>query len=143
VSRALPPPQRRSLIELEEEKRLSFGDRAIAPTRVGNMVNALSAYTRARYNFNIALLWPRLQNGLPAGTYGSLQDAKAERDSLIALLWIGMATTAAWSLTCIVLGAPRPFVAVAAGGPLAAQQRPRNGGRGCVGDSRPRPTRSR
>lgn len=108
-----------ALIELHEQRDAAFGEHAIAPTAAGNMVNAVSSYAWGRYRFSIDLFWTRLQQVLQGDPYyATIQSAKAELDSLIALFWLIAATTVGWWIA-LAFGTASfwSFVAVSLGGP--------------------------
>ncbi|HYK00885.1 MAG TPA: hypothetical protein VE974_03960 [Thermoanaerobaculia bacterium] len=107
------------LIELHEHRDLVFGEQSVAPTAAGNMVNAVSSYAWRRYRFSMDLFWTRLQQVLQSDPYyATIQSAKAELDSLIALFWLIAATTVGWWIA-LACGTASfwSFVAVSLGGP--------------------------
>jgi hypothetical protein len=104
--------------QLFARRRLEFGDGPALPTAAGNMARAVAAYATSRYGFSIDLLWSRLQAVMPKEAYSTLQDAKAELDSLIALWWLALGTIVVWWFVSALAGALMTFVIVALIGPL-------------------------
>ncbi len=104
--------------QLFARRRLDFGDGPVLPTAAGNMAQAVASYARSRYGFSIDLLWSRLQAVMPKEAYSTLQDAKAELDSLIALWWLALGTAVGWWFVSALAGALTTFLIVAFAGPL-------------------------
>ncbi len=82
---------------LYDERQASYGDGAIAPTRVGNIARSIETYAQSRYCMNLDVFWSRLQHAMQDATYyGLIQDAKAQLDFFVATFWLVAMSCAFW-----------------------------------------------
>jgi hypothetical protein len=103
------------------ERQVSFGEGPVAPTSIGNVAAALSAYGEGRYGLNIDVLWTRMQKALQedAAFNAVIPDAKAQLDGLILLFWLTGLTTAVWLVVLPFISLSIPLlIIVAVTGPL-------------------------
>jgi hypothetical protein len=81
--------------------RAHSGINMLAPTRFGNIGRTMRSYALTRYNFDLEIMWTRLQNAIQknaTGFYGVLQDSKAQVDFLVSLVWFTFVFTVFWSI---------------------------------------------
>lgn len=100
------------------------GSTGIAATAFGNVAASMDAYAMSRYRVNLNTFWSRLQSVVQehAGFFATLQEAKAQLDFLVSIVWLAAITTAVWLVVLPATGHDwRIFLAVAAGGPLVMQ----------------------
>jgi hypothetical protein len=84
------------------DRYIYFGARdAVAPTRLGNLVNATSYYAYSRYRMEGSVLMPRLLAVLPARTLEQLGDQR-----LLLDFWLALASLALGSTLAILFGLP-------------------------------------
>lgn len=90
---------------LAERERL-FGERELAPTRLGNDAAALRSYCLTRYGIEFDFFWPRflLVVQKDAKLSDSLAMAKIQLDFSILTLTLTMATVVGWSVFLLFEG---------------------------------------
>jgi hypothetical protein len=96
------------------------GDRP-APTRMGNVADAMHGYAMKRYGIDLNVLMSRLQAVLQSSGkgYEILLDAKTQLDFLIACCCFSGLTTAVWAVILLFLGGSWiVYAGVAVLGPL-------------------------
>ncbi|MEO8076573.1 MAG: hypothetical protein ABI818_09615 [Acidobacteriota bacterium] len=111
-------------VALATELQWRFGPRDVAPTAFGNVAAALQSYGLTRYGINLPTFWSRLQALLlkEQELFGTLQDAKAQLDFLVACCWLTTITTAAWVVVLPFSGSSTwRFLATAIAGPIIAR----------------------
>ena len=108
-------------IEQYNIRQFEFGGLTPAPTRLGNVAQALQGYAMSRYRLNLEILWTRFFSALRAEkeTFAAIEDAKVQLDFLVACCWLGMLCTLSWLAALVAFGHSVPaFLAVVALGPL-------------------------
>lgn len=101
-----------------------FGGAMPAPTRMGNVADAMQGYAISRYGMDLTLFLSRLQAILvknEAKDYPIVLDAKTQLDFLIACAWFSAVTTLTWFVALVALrGSPTAYAAIALAGPLVS-----------------------
>ena len=86
--------------ELGADLFTRFGNDPVKPTRMGNIADAIHAYTIGRYKMELTVFFSRLQT-LLARTEDKgnslVFDAKTQLDFLVACCWFSALTTVIWS----------------------------------------------
>lgn len=109
------------IIEKTAERQREWGQTDVAPTRLGNLARATSAYGLLLYRFSLDSGWSRLLTVLQKNKeqLAVLQDVKAGLDAVITLFWLLAPTTLLWSLYLLTQYSAGLFVLVALGGAVA------------------------
>jgi hypothetical protein len=98
---------------LVNERERSFGSAHVASTRLGNVAGTAQSYAVRTYNFNLDLLWSRLQ---------LIVRAKNEQlDLLVMSCWFTAVWSTIWMPIFLVTLHPLLFLLAALVGPLVAR----------------------
>jgi hypothetical protein len=104
------------------ELATTFGTGTAAPTRMGNIAEAIQGYAVGLYGLDLNAFFSRLQSYLVKTDdkgYSIVQDAKTQLDFLVSCCWFSAASTILWFVVLVLQGGYLLiYLAVAVFGPF-------------------------